>query len=59
MANDERRVCGFLEKEDRMKNSDSSNEYRGGKRGDDEDTTVPMKPHIAEKAYRRGDEDDI
>lgn len=42
-----------------MKDGDSGDEYRGGKRGNNEGATVPRKLHVSEKSYWRGDEDDI
>jgi hypothetical protein len=59
MTNDDRYVCGVSEKKDRMKDGDSGDEYRGGKRRDDENATVPTKLHVSEKQDRRCDEDGI
>lgn len=42
-----------------MKDSDSGDQQRGGKRRNNENATVPRKLHVSEKSYRRCDEDGI
>lgn len=52
-------ICSILEKKHRMKDCDDGNEYRGGKRGENDDATVLRKLYPPKEPYGEGDEDDI